>query len=73
MTLYSAAAAALGEPQGDTFIGKKLTYQMKFDFQFGPNANPPKVVAAINQVLRRWSDQLVDAEFYGDEDEKIEK
>jgi hypothetical protein len=50
MTLYAAAAAALGEPQGGTPIGKKLSYQVKFYFQFGPNANPPKVVAAINEV-----------------------
>ena len=45
---------------------------MKFDFQFGPKADPPKVVAAINQVLRRWSDQLNDTEFYGADNEKIE-
>jgi hypothetical protein len=61
MTLYSAAAVALGEPQGGTPLGKKQAYQVKFDFQFGPKADPPKVVAAINQVLRRWSDQLNDA------------
>jgi hypothetical protein len=72
MTLYSAAAAALGDPQGGTPNGKKLSYQVKFDFQFGPNAKSPQVVAAINQVLRRWSDQLVNAEFDGDDNEKIE-
>jgi hypothetical protein len=37
-----------------------------------PTQKSPQVVAAINQVLRRWSDQLVDTEFYGDDNEKIE-
>ena len=72
MTLYSAAAAALGEPQGGKPRGEKLSYQVKFDFQFSPTEDPPKVVTAINQVLRRWSDQLNDAEFYGANEQKID-
>jgi hypothetical protein len=72
MTLYSAAA--LGEPQGGTPLGNRLSYQAKFDFQFGPKADPPKVVSAINQILpvRCWSDQLDDVELYGVNDQKIE-
>jgi hypothetical protein len=72
MMLYSAAAAALGEPQGGTPLSKKLSYQVKFDFEFGPKANPPKVIAAINQVLCCWSDQLIEAKLYGDDGEKFE-
>ncbi len=53
-------------------MGQKLAYQVKFDFQFGLKADPPEVVSAINQVLRRWSNQLNDAEFYGADNEKIE-
>jgi hypothetical protein len=73
MTFSSAAANTISkhplQPSGRT---KNNVYQAKFDFPFSPNNAPPKVVTIINLILCSWSDILIDAEFYGADNKKID-
>jgi hypothetical protein len=72
MTFSSAAANAIGKQPLQPSDRTKNVYQAKFDFPFSPNNAPPKVVTIINLILRSWSDDLLDAEFYGAHNKKID-
>jgi hypothetical protein len=71
MTLPPAAAVAIDKhpPQASSLT--KNVYQAKFDFPFSPNLPPPKVVTILNLIIRNWSDELSEAEFYGANNKKI--
>jgi hypothetical protein len=68
MTLPPAAAGK-HPPQAPSLT--KNVYQAKFDFPFSPNLPPPKVVTIINLIIRNWSNELSEAEFYGANKKKI--
>jgi hypothetical protein len=72
MTFSSAAANAIGKHPLQPSDRTKNVYQAKFDFPFSPNNAPPKVVTIINLILRSWSDILINAEFYGADNKKID-
>ncbi len=71
MTPLPAATVAIDKhpPQASSLT--KNVYQAKFDFPFSPNHSPPKVVTILNLIIRNWSDELSEAEFYGANNKKI--
>ena len=71
MTPLPAAAVAINThpPHASSLITN--VYQAKFDFPFSPNLSPPKVVTILNLIIRNWSDELSEAEFYGANNKKI--
>jgi hypothetical protein len=72
MTFPSAAANTIGKQPLQPSDHTKKVYQAKLDFPFNHKNTPPKVVMIINLIPRSSPDDLIPAEFYGNNNKKID-